>query len=150
MRPPAAEVIERRPALAPFVGRRVTVRAVVLRDSAVRLRGRTTPTTLIAFGAVAEAGWAKIGGHAWLQGAAFVADGLASPGDLVEFTAAVDCYQATDPASGQRVARYGLGGAADVRALGPVALRELLAELCDVYGWDAVADTVAGLHRKGA
>lgn len=144
--PRAGHLVELRTGLAAFVGQRVHARAVVMKGGVARVKFRWVPQTLLGFVAVEELGWAKVGYHAWVRGSDFVCDGLALPGDEVEFTAEVTSYPGTDPASGRPITRYGLTDAEGVRSLGPALLREMIGELVSVFGWEAVANAVEGHH----
>lgn len=139
-------VLDRRPALAPFVGRRVAVRGTAMKGSVIRVQGRHVPTTLLAFADVLSPARARVGQHVWVKDADWVGWGWVAPGTVVDFTATVDAYPSRDPATQQYLTRYGLCEPGEPRPLGPLPLVEMIDMLAEVYGWDQVADAVAGCH----
>lgn len=141
--PPALRpLVDSRNLLAAYPGEWVRCRAVAMRDS------RRPAATLVHRLDLAVGGeWVRVADHAWLARSALCND--YGRGVVLEFTALVHAYRSDDPETGQRVQRYGLERAGQATVFGPAVLVDLLGELCSVWSWERVADTVANLHGGG-
>lgn len=136
-------VLETRSAFAPYAGHDVRCRAVAMRDG----RG-PEPRTFATRVEIRIGGrWEPAAAHVWLHDCRLCRD--FGRGVLVEFTAEVQEYESADPATGGRLWRYGLGRVRGATAVGPAPLLDMVAELCDVWGWERVADAVERAHQGG-
>ena len=133
-----SRLVEDRAALAPYVGREVTLRATVARDGGFQPKnqsGYVRTTLLIDVELKTPTGeFVPAGTHFWCQHSRLVGEGRAQRGDRIELIATVSAYEKFDPSANETVTRHCIEHPSIVANLGPRALADSINELCRLWG----------------
>lgn len=142
--------LETRDALAPFVGSWARCRGLGVHVERHHRQVRTLVRALLVD--VPDRGWVRAADHVWVWGSSGADLCRGDTLTPVEFEARVHAYE-SPTVTGGVLWRYGLGRVRNVAPLGgegpgdPAAAAVGL--VVAAWGWERVADLVAGLHGEG-